>query len=74
MPACASAADAIRSVDVDGAAPELMDATLRMLMLLDRPKDIPAMASLIEKEILPVPPTDIALRSATADRRKQQSK
>lgn len=52
MPAGAGAADAIRGVAVNPAAPELLDATLRMLRLLDRPGDIPAMAPLIEEEIL----------------------
>jgi AraC-like DNA-binding protein len=52
MPTSAGAADAMRGVAVNGAAPELLDATLRMLRLLDRPHDIPAMAPLIEEEIL----------------------
>jgi AraC-like DNA-binding protein len=39
-------------VAVHKAPPELLDATLRLLRLLDRPEDIPAMAPLHEQEIL----------------------
>ncbi len=39
-------------VAVNRASPELLDATLRLLRLLDRPEDIPAMAPLVEEEIL----------------------
>jgi len=42
----------IRGVGVNQAAPELLDAVLRLLRLLDTPADIPAMAPLIEQEIL----------------------
>jgi len=39
-------------VSVNRASPLLLDATLRLLRLLDRPTDIPAMAPLVEEEIL----------------------
>lgn len=39
-------------VAVNRASPLLLDATLRLLRLLDRPEDIPAMAPLVEEEIL----------------------
>jgi len=42
----------VRGVGVNQAAPELLDAVLRLLRLLDTPADIPAMAPLIEQEIL----------------------
>ncbi|MDQ7968205.1 MAG: AraC family transcriptional regulator [Oxalicibacterium faecigallinarum] len=42
----------LRGVSVHAAPPELIDAVLRLLRLLDRPDDIPAMAPLIEQEIL----------------------
>jgi AraC-like DNA-binding protein len=48
----AAAADGTRGVAVHTAPPELLDATRRLLSLLDTPKDIPAMAPLIEQEIL----------------------
>ncbi|WP_113177615.1 AraC family transcriptional regulator [Agrobacterium cavarae] len=41
-----------RGIVVNAATPELLDATTRLLRLLDRPADIPAMAPLIEQEIL----------------------
>jgi AraC-like DNA-binding protein len=44
--------DEMRSVAVNLAPPELLDAALRMLRLLDRPQDIAAMAPLLEQEIL----------------------
>ncbi|HEX4454316.1 MAG TPA: AraC family transcriptional regulator [Kofleriaceae bacterium] len=44
--------DHMRGVAVHAAAPELLDAVLRLLRLLDRPQDIPAIAPLIEQEIL----------------------
>ncbi|AIY39516.1 Transcriptional regulator [Collimonas arenae] len=40
------------SVGVNTASPDLLDATIRLLRLLDRPDDIPALAPLIEQEIL----------------------
>ncbi|UZE46672.1 AraC family transcriptional regulator [Rhodopseudomonas sp. P2A-2r] len=46
------APDAMRGVAVNLAPPELLDAALRLLRLLDRPQDIPAMAPLLEQEIL----------------------
>lgn len=42
----------MRAVAVNKAPPDLLDAVLRLLRLLDRPRDIPAMAPLIEQEIL----------------------
>jgi AraC-like DNA-binding protein len=42
----------MRAVAVNKAAPDLLDAVVRLLRLLDRPEDIPAMAPLIEQEIL----------------------
>jgi AraC-like DNA-binding protein len=48
----AAAPDEMRGVAVNTAPPELVDAALRLLRLLDRPEDIPAMAPLIEQEIL----------------------
>ena len=42
----------MRGVAVQVAAPELLDATLRLLRLLDRPQDIAALAPLLEQEIL----------------------
>lgn len=41
----------VRGVSVDRASPELLDATLRLVRLLDRPADIPALGPLIEEEI-----------------------
>lgn len=41
-----------RGVAVNRASPELLDATLRLVALLDRPEEIPVMAPLIEEEIL----------------------
>jgi AraC-like DNA-binding protein len=41
-----------RGIVVNSATPELLDAAVRLLRLLDRPADIPAMAPLIEQEIL----------------------
>jgi AraC-like DNA-binding protein len=41
-----------RGIVVNSATPELLDAAVRLLRLLDRPSDIPAMAPLIEQEIL----------------------
>jgi AraC-like DNA-binding protein len=46
------AADSMRGVAVTMAPPELLDATLRLLRLLDRPRDIAALAPLLEQEIL----------------------
>jgi len=42
----------VHGIGVNQAAPELLDAALRLLRLLDTPADIPAMAPLIEQEIL----------------------
>jgi AraC-like DNA-binding protein len=46
------AADGMRGLAVNIASPELLDASLRLLRLLDRLQDIGAMAPLIEQEIL----------------------
>jgi AraC-like DNA-binding protein len=42
----------MRGVAVNPASPDLLDATLRLLRLLERPQDVAAMAPLIEQEIL----------------------
>ncbi|MBN9222231.1 MAG: AraC family transcriptional regulator [Mesorhizobium sp.] len=41
-----------RAVAVNKASPDLLDAVVRLLRLLDQPGDIPALAPLIEQEIL----------------------
>lgn len=46
------APDDLRAVAVNKAQPDLLDAVVRLLRLLDRPQDIVAMAPLIEQEIL----------------------
>ncbi|MBB3607529.1 AraC family transcriptional regulator [Rhizobium sp. BK602] len=52
IPRQAVTAEPMRGLAVNAASPELLDASLRLLRLLDRPEDIPAMAPLIEQEIL----------------------
>jgi len=52
VPLQAVTAEPLRGLAVNAASPELLDASLRLLRLLDRPEDIPAMAPLIEQEIL----------------------
>ncbi|MBB2688667.1 AraC family transcriptional regulator [Rhizobium sophoriradicis] len=52
IPRPAADTDGQRGMVVNVAPPELMDAAVRLLRLLDRPGDIPAMAPLIEQEIL----------------------
>lgn len=53
LPEQASASPSgMRGVAVNPASPELLDATLRLLRLLERPADVAAMAPLIEQEIL----------------------
>ena len=54
LPAEAStpASGGLRGVAVQAASPALLDATLRLLQLLDQPGDAAAMAPLIEQEIL----------------------
>jgi AraC-like DNA-binding protein len=52
VPSAAAAVYATRGVAVHTAPPELLGAALRLLRLLGTPKDIPAMAPLIEQEIL----------------------
>ncbi|MET3663458.1 AraC family transcriptional regulator [Caulobacter sp. 1776] len=47
-----AAPSGLRGVAVNPASPELLDATLRLLRLLERPADVAAMAPLIEQEIL----------------------
>jgi len=51
-PQASSAPSGMRGVAVTPASAELLDATLRLIRLLDRPHDIAAMAPLIEQEIL----------------------
>ncbi len=51
-PVPASAADRARGVAVNQADENLLGAVLRLLRLLDTPRDIPALAPLIEQEIL----------------------
>lgn len=41
----------VRGVSVNRAPPELLDATLRLVRLLDRPGDAPALGPLFEEEI-----------------------
>lgn len=48
----ANGASDMRGVAVQVAPPELLDAALRLLRLLDRPQDIAALAPLLEQEIL----------------------
>ncbi|MBM7048158.1 MULTISPECIES: AraC family transcriptional regulator [Rhizobium] len=52
IPRQAMTAERMRGLAVNPASPELLDASLRLLRLLDRPEDISAMAPLIEQEIL----------------------
>ncbi len=52
VPRQAVTAEPLRGLAVNAASPELLDASLRLLRLLDRPEDISAMAPLIEQEIL----------------------
>ena len=52
VPFAAAADRDVCGVGVNRAPPELLDATIRLLRLLDNPQDIPAMAPLIEQEIL----------------------
>jgi AraC-like DNA-binding protein len=51
-PTAVAAPDGMRGVAVNPASPELLDATLRLLRLLDRPQDVAAMAPLLQEEIL----------------------
>jgi AraC-like DNA-binding protein len=52
VPPAAANVDGMRGVAVNTAPLELLDATLRLLKLLDSPEDIPMLAPLIELEIL----------------------
>ncbi|MDG2523358.1 AraC family transcriptional regulator [Caulobacter segnis] len=52
VPRPATAADAVRGLAVNTAGPDLLDAVLRLMRLLERPHDIPALAPLIQDEIL----------------------
>lgn len=45
-------AESQRGITVNAASPEILDAAVRLLRLLDRPQEIPAMAPLIQQEIL----------------------
>ena len=47
-----SATGPARGVAVQRAPPELLDAAVRLARLLDRPRDIPALAPLVEQELL----------------------
>ena len=51
-PQAAAAGDGLRGVTVNRAPPELLDAVIRLLRLLDSPHDIAALAPLVEEEIL----------------------
>jgi AraC-like DNA-binding protein len=51
-PSSATAPDGARGVSVNAASPELLDAMLRLMRLLDKPGDLEAMAPLVEQEIL----------------------
>lgn len=44
--------DGLCGMTVNAATPEILDAAVRLLRLLDRPEDIPAMAPLLQQEIL----------------------
>jgi AraC-like DNA-binding protein len=52
VPRPQSRAESQRGISVNPVSPELLDATVRFLRLLDRPEDIRAMAPLIQQEIL----------------------
>lgn len=52
IPATAANRGGYRGVAVNQAPVELLDATLRLLRLIDRPQEIPAIAPLVEQEIL----------------------
>jgi len=52
VPPASTGGDALRGVSINKASPELLDAVTRLLRLLDRPHEIPALAPLIEEEIL----------------------
>lgn len=51
-PRPAPGSDGRRGMAVNAATPEILDAAVRLLRLLDRPEDIPAMAPLLQQEIL----------------------
>jgi AraC-like DNA-binding protein len=52
LPNPASASDEERAFSVAAVRPELLDAWVRMLRLMDTPQDIPALAPAYEREIL----------------------
>lgn len=52
IPRRSAMTDGISGLAVNAASPELLDACIRLLRLLDRPEDIAAMAPLIQQEIL----------------------
>ncbi len=47
-----ASADGMCGLSINHASPELIDSTTRLIRLLDSPADIPAMAPLLEQEIL----------------------
>lgn len=51
-PRPAPGSDGRRGMAVNIATPEMLDAAVRLLRLLDKPEDIPAMAPLLQQEIL----------------------
>jgi AraC-like DNA-binding protein len=52
LPPAGRGAAAPSGITVSDASEELIDAVVRMLQLLDRPRDLPVLAPLIEREIL----------------------
>jgi len=52
MPKSIEATHVVRGVSVSTASSELLDPTLRLMKLLERPNEIPALAPLITQEIL----------------------
>jgi AraC-like DNA-binding protein len=52
VPRMATDSSGLRGMAVNVASPELLDASVRLVRLLDRPDEIAAMAPLIEEEIL----------------------
>lgn len=76
LPPEALRGDTLRGVAVHKAPPELLDAMLRLVRLLERPQDIAAMAPLIEQEILyrlltgPHGPTLLRIASANSPSNK----
>jgi len=52
VPAPASPAASAGGLQVNAAGPDLVDAVLRLVRLLDRPADIPVLAPMLEREVL----------------------